>query len=125
MKKPSIIVYAVLVALFLVAAPGFSQDQDQEYGKIRIRQQRADHVIKKKNDFIALVLTSYNIPHERNAQGVVVRINVDGQWLNVTAIEVVPVLKETTDKHQQVVAHELFFHTAHGILNVVSELTIR
>ena len=97
----------------------------QEYGKIRILQQRADHVIKKKNDFTARVLTSYNIPHKLNAQGVVVRINVDDRWLNVTAIEVVPVLKETTDKHQQVAAHELYFHTAHGILKVVSELTIR
>jgi hypothetical protein len=97
----------------------------QEYGKIRPLQQRADQIIKKKNDFVASVLTSYNIPYERDAQGVVVRINMDGQWLNVTAIEVVPVLKETTDKHQQVAAHELFFHTANGILNVVSELTIR
>jgi hypothetical protein len=118
--KKNVCVLALL--LFFVYLPAVHA---QEYGKIRILQQRADHIIKKKNDFIARVLTSYDIPHEVNAQSVVVRINVDGRWLNVTAIEVVPVLKETTDKHQQVAAHELFFHTADGILNVVSELTIR
>lgn len=119
MKKNVCLLALLLVFVYLPAVHA------QEYGKIRILQQRADQVIKKKNDFIARALTSYNIPHERNAQGVVVRINVDGQWMNVTAIEVVPVLKETTDKHQQVVAHELFFHTDLGLLDVVSELTIR
>ena len=118
--KKNVCLLALL--LFFVYLPAVHA---QVYGKIRILQQRADHVIKKKNDFIASVLTSYNIPYERNAQDVIVRINMDDQWLNVTDIEVVPVLKETTDKHQQVVAHELFFHTANGILNVVSELTIR
>jgi len=118
--KKNVCLLALL--LFFVYLPAVHA---QEYGKIRPLQQRADQVIKKKNDFIARVLTSYNIPHELNAQGVVVRIHVDGQWLNVTAVEVVPVLKETTDKHQQVAAHELFFHTAHGIMHVVSELTIR
>ncbi|NTW16958.1 MAG: hypothetical protein HGA41_05805 [Syntrophaceae bacterium] len=119
MKKMVCLLALLLVFVYLPPVHA------QEYGKIRILQQRADHVIKKKNDFIARVLTSYTIPHELNAQGVVVRINMDGQWLDVTVIEVVPVLKETTDKHQQVAAHELYFHTAHGILNVVSELTIR
>jgi len=54
-----------------------------------------------------------------------VRIYNDGQWLAVTAIEIVPVLNETTDKNQQVAAHELLFYTANGILDLVSELTIR
>jgi hypothetical protein len=119
MKK---IVCLLALLLFFAYMPAVHAE---EYGKLRIMQQRADHIIKKKNDFIARVLTSYKIPHELNAQGVVVRINVDGQWMNVTAIEVVPVLKETTDKHQQVASHELYFHTAQGILNVVSEMIIR
>jgi hypothetical protein len=119
MKKNVCLLALLLCFVYLPAVHA------QEYGKIRPLQQRADEIIKKKNDFIARVLTSYNIPYERDSQGVVVRINVDGQWLNVTAIEVVPVLQETTDKHQQVSAHELFFHTADGIMNVVSELIIR
>ena len=97
----------------------------QEYGKVRTLQQRAEYVIKLKNDFVARVLSSYSVPYERNAQGVVVRINMDGRWLAVTTIEIVPVLKEAADKHQQVAAHELLFYTANGILDLVSELTIR
>lgn len=97
----------------------------QEYGKIRALNQRAAYVIKQRNDFVAQVLTSYAIPHERNEQGVVVRIKMDGQWLEVTAIEIVPVLKEAGDKRQQVSAHKLFFYTTDGgILDLLSELTI-
>ena len=53
------------------------------------------------------------------------RINMDAKWMDVTAIEIVPVLQEVSDKRQQVAAHELYFFTADGILDVVSELTIR
>ncbi|MCX5857681.1 MAG: hypothetical protein NTZ57_07215 [Deltaproteobacteria bacterium] len=97
----------------------------QEYGKIRAMQQRAAYVVKQKNDFVARVLASYNIPHERNAQGVVVRIDMEGQWAEVTAIEIVPVFKEAADKRQHIVAHELFFYTPKGILDLTSELLIR
>ena len=112
----------LVLVLFLVCLPALYA---QEYGKVRALQQRADYVIKLRNDFVARVLTSYNIPHERNDRGVVVRINMDGRWLDVTAIEIVPVLRETADKHQQVSAHELLFYTADGILDLNSELTIR
>jgi hypothetical protein len=97
----------------------------QEFGKIRALQQRAAHVINQKNDFIAKVLTSYAIPYERNAQGVVVRINMDGRWQDVTSIEIVPVLKEVSEKQQKLAAHELFFFTADGILDLLSDLAIR
>ena len=96
----------------------------QEFGKIRALQQRAAYVTKQKNDFIIRVLTSYKIPHEINDQGVIVRINMDGKWQNVNTIEIVHMLKETADKISQVSAHELFFFTEDGILDVVSELTI-
>ncbi|MBI4633660.1 MAG: hypothetical protein HY742_07205 [Deltaproteobacteria bacterium] len=115
-------IYLLAVFLFFVC---LSLVHAQEYGKIRAMQQRADHVIKLKNDFVSQVLTSYTIPHERNAQGTVVRIYNDGQWLAVTAIEIVPVLNEAPDKHQQVAAHELLFYTAQGMLDLVSELTVR
>ena len=120
MKK--IRIYLLASMLLLVCLPAVHAE---EYGKIRAMQQRAAHVIQQKNDFVARVLTSYGIPHERNAQGVVVRIKMNGQWLDVTAIDIVPVLKEGADKRQQVVAHELFFYTANDILDLVSELTIR
>jgi hypothetical protein len=115
-------VYLLAMILVFVCSSGVHA---QEYGKVRALRQRAADVVKLKNNFIAQVLTSYTIPHERNAQGVVVRIHVDGQWLNVTAIEIVPVLKEGADKNHQVAAHELFFYTPDGIVDLVSELTIR
>ena len=97
----------------------------QEYGKIRAMQQRAAHVIQLKNDFVARVLTSYAIPHERNAQGIVTKINTDGRWLNVDAIDIVPITVETADKHQRLAYHELLFRTADGVLDLISDLTIR
>jgi hypothetical protein len=99
--------------------------QAQEYGKIRALQQRAAYVTKMKNDFVDRVLTSYKIPHDRNEQGVVIRINMDGKWQDITNIEIVPILKESADKSQSVTAHELYFYTADGILDLISELTIR
>ncbi len=109
----------VLLFSFLPSA------QAQEYGKIRALQQRAVYVTKQKNDFIVRVLTSYKIPHERDTQGSVVRINMEGQWLSIKTVEIVPIVKEGSDKYQHVIAHELFFYTENSILDLVSELTIR
>jgi hypothetical protein len=97
----------------------------QEYGQIRALRQRAAHVTKQKNDFISQVLASYAIPHKRNVEGVVISIYKDGQWVDVTTIEIVPVLKEAADKRQHVAAHELLFYTADGVLDLVSEMPIR
>jgi hypothetical protein len=116
--------YIVLFLLILLFAH-LPYAQSQEYGKIRALQQRAAYVTKQKNDFVARVLTSYKIPHERNDQGTVVRINMEGKWLNINTIEIIPIIKESDDKRQHVVAHELFFYTDNNILDLVSELTIR
>ena len=113
-----------LAALLLFFVTGPAADA-QERGKIRALEQRAAHVTKQKNDFVARVLTSYAIAHERNSDGVVVRIKMNGQWQDVTAIDIVPLLAEGTDKHQHVTAHELYFFTPNGILDLVSDLTIR
>jgi len=99
--------------------------QAQEYGKVRALQERAAYVTRQKNDFVVRVLRSYEIPHEVNDQGVVVRINMGGRWMDVRSIEIVPVLREAEDQSRQVAAHELFFFTTDGILDVVSALTIR
>jgi hypothetical protein len=120
MKK--IRIYLMALILLFVSLPVVHA---QEYGKIRALQQRAANIIKQKNDFVARVLDSYTIPYERNAQSAVVRINMNGQWFDITAIEIVPVLKEAADRHQYVAAHEIFFYTANDILDLVSELKIR
>ena len=116
-------VYAYWIALIL-ASVCLPAAHAQEYGKIRALNQRADHIIQQRNDFVVQVLTSYTIPHERNEQGAVVRIKMDGQWLAVTTVEIVPVLRESTDQPKQVIAHELLFYTTKGILDLLSELTI-
>ncbi len=115
-------IYFAALILFFACLPAVDA---QEYGRIRALQQRAVSVIKQKNDFVARVLASYRIPHERNAQGVVVRISMDGRWLEVTAIDIVPLLREGADGNLRVAAHELLFTTADGTLDLVSELTIR
>ena len=97
----------------------------QEAGQLRALQQRSAYVIKQKNDFISQVLTSYSIPYKSNAEGVVISIYREGQWVDVTSIEIVPGLKEGTDKNRQVAAHELLFYTANGVLDLVSETPIR
>jgi len=112
----------LVMMFFLLCLP---VAEAQEYGKMRALQQRAHFVTKQKNDFVARVLTSYAIPHERNAQGVVVRIKMEGEWMNIKTIEIVPVLREADDKRQQVAAHELYFYTPKGIVDLVSEMIIR
>jgi hypothetical protein len=112
-----------LLALLFFSA-GLPAADAQEYGKIRPMNQRAVQVIQQRNTFVTQVLTSYGIAHELNGQGAVVRIKMDGRWLEVTAIEIVPVVEET-DRQRQVTAHELFFTTASGILGLRSELKIR
>ncbi len=110
-----------MILVFACASVGHAE----EYSKIRALERRAAVVLKLKNDFVTKVLASYTIPYERNMQGTVVRINMDGNWLDVSAIDIVPVLRETTDKRPQVAAHELIFSTAGGTLDLLSELMIR
>ena len=114
--------YLLALILFFIAIPAADA---QEYGRMRALQERAVAVIKQKNDFVSRVLTSYSIPHERNVEGVVVRINVDNKWLTVNTIEIVPVLQEAADKRQQVTAQELLFYTSGGILDLVAEMQDR
>ena len=115
-------IYILARIMFFVCLPAVNA---QEYGRIRALQQRAVAVIKQKNDFVSKVLTSYNIPHERNVEGAVVRIYKDNQWLDVTTIEIVPLLKEAVGESQQVAAHQLLFYTSGGILELVAEVIIR
>jgi hypothetical protein len=110
--------------VLMVGLFGLSAVHAQEFGIIRPLSQRAAAVIEQRNQFVTQVLAAYAIPHECGTQGTVVRIQMDGQWQNVTAIDIVPVVKEA-GQHRQVVAHELLFYTANGILDLYSEMTIR
>ena len=112
---------AVLFLASFLAAEAWPQ----EAGKIRLLPERASHVIDQRNRFVTGVLSSYAIPHECNAQGAVVRIQTDGKWRSVTGIEIVPLVEGRGEKGEQVVAHELLFHTPGGILALHSEIVIR
>lgn len=116
--------FIILFMTAFLSFASFSPSYAQEFGKIRALKQRAVDVVKQKNDFVARVLSSYDIPHERNAQGVVVRINMDNKWRDVTSIEIIPVLKEDHEK-LKIASHELFFSTDSGILHLSSDLMIR
>lgn len=97
----------------------------QEYGRVRALKDRAAHVVRMKNDFVTRVLNAYAIPYERNLDGTVVRIKTEGRWHQVGAIEIVPVLARDKEDRFRVTAHEIFFYTPEGILDLVSELTVR
>ena len=118
MKAHPCLIVLILIFVFLPVAHA------QEYGKIRALNQRVAYIIQQRNDFVVQVLSSYSIPHERNEQGAVVRIKMDGEWMDVSAVEIVPVLRESTEKQRRVTAHELLFYTARGVLYLASELII-
>jgi len=112
-----ILALAVLFVLSVLPA-GYAQDD----GKLRAMQQRAAVITKQKNDFVVRVLNSYKIAYELNAEGTVVRINMNGQWLDVKGLDIVPVTKETAEKRQVLVGHELYFYTQNEILDLLSDM---
>ena len=114
----SALVYLTLLAV--VSAPA----SPAKYGQIRALKRRAVTVVRQKNDFVARVLQSYNIPYQRNESGVVTRLQLDGRWFDVNRIEIVPLTREE-GKGLHVVAHEIFFYTESEILQLVSAITIR
>ncbi|MBN1381467.1 MAG: hypothetical protein JXA41_07320 [Deltaproteobacteria bacterium] len=111
----------VLAMCFMVTPVIYAQ----QYGKIRALQKRADDVVKLRNAFVVHVLDSYAIPFDRNEQGTVVRINMEGKWLDIAGIDIIPILKNTAGKNRQVIAHEIYFYTESGVLGLMSETTIR
>jgi hypothetical protein len=96
----------------------------QDYGQIRALKQRADTVSQQKNNFVARVLHSYNIPCQVTQEGIVARLHIQNRWYDVKQIEIVPVTREVEGGYQ-VIAHEIFFYTEGDILHLVSPATIR
>jgi hypothetical protein len=68
-----------LIILFVAALLMLTQHfaYGQEYSKIRALHPLVAFITSKKNDFVAKVLTSYKITFKLNAQGTVVRINLE------------------------------------------------
>ena len=96
----------------------------QDYGQIRALKSRADTVSQQKNNFVARVLHSYNIPCQVTQEGIVARLHIQNHWYDVKQIEIVPVTRDVEGGYQ-VIAHEIFFYTEGDILHLVSPATIR
>jgi hypothetical protein len=111
--------------VFASVFPPVSQPAGSEnYGQIRALKHRAHTVVQRKNDFVARVLQSYDIRFQRSRQGVVNRLQIGGQWQNVSQIEIVPLVVEGSGG-PRLVAHEIYFYTEEEILHLVSSITIR
>ncbi len=118
-------VFLMSVIMFLVALPSRPAPAfDKPYGQLRALKRRAATVVLQKNDFVARVLNSHRIVHQRNKEGVVVRLQIESKWLEVNRIEIVPMLRQG-ESGLDVVGHEIFFYTEGEILHLVSALTIR
>lgn len=120
MTRLTILLLSLLLLAPLLPPAGAGDD----FGRVRAMRQRAENVTRQKNEFVTLVLNSYKIPHQVNQQGVVVRLKTKDQWHEVNSIEIIPVIKNNSDRPRRVEAHEIYFFTAEGVLNLVSELTI-
>ncbi|MEJ2364942.1 MAG: hypothetical protein P8075_08265 [Deltaproteobacteria bacterium] len=114
----NIILWSALVVLLLPDAWG------QNYGQIRALKSRAETINQQKNQFVAQVLHSYNIPCQLTEEGIVARIHIQNRWYDVKQIDIVPITKEAEGGYQ-VRAHDIFFYTEGDILHLVSAATIR
>ena len=118
-------VLVISVIIFSAAfAAGLPRASDKPYGQLRALKRRAATVVLQKNDFVARVLNSHKIAYQRNEEGVVIRLQVGSNWLDVNRIEIVPMLRQG-ESGLDVVGHEIFFYTEGEILHLVSALTIR
>lgn len=85
---------ACLVSLFVcLSFPALAPAADRAdgYGQIRALEQRGVEVTALKNRFLTHVLDAYQVPYERNPDGMVVRIQVENLWHRIEAVEIVPV----------------------------------
>jgi hypothetical protein len=121
--KRWILVMSTIIFLAALSA-GLPWASDRTYGQLRALKRRADTVVQQKNDFVARVLYSHKIACLRNEEGVVVRLQIGDKWIDVSRIEIVPMVREG-ERGLDVVGHEIFFYTGDEILHLVSALTIR
>ncbi len=111
----------LLAAPFFVAIP---QTAAKTPGQLRAMKQRAAKVTRMKNQYVTRVLEYNSIPYQLTSDGIVGRLKIQGQWVEVNRIEIVPVSNEDGNDFR-VTGHELFFYTKDQILHLVSSLIIR
>ncbi len=115
------------MGILLLATPFFvaiSQTEAESPGQERAMKQRAAKVTQMKNKYVTRVLEFNNIPYQLTSDDIVVRLKIQGKWVEVSRIEIVPVATEDGND-LRVTGHELFFYTKDQILHLVSSLIIR
>ncbi len=110
----------LLVALWSVPAP-MVEAQDQT----KALRQRADTVSKRRNKLVAAVLNQYDINYCVDRHGIVTQVNLTGEWLKVTRIDVVPITTKKDPNIDEVVGHEVFIYTDKETLHLQSYLKVR
>jgi len=112
----------IIFSLFIFCSVPVSQAKSP--GQIRAMKERANTVSKRKNRFVAKVLNQYGINYTIDRYGIITRINVTGEWRNVTRIDVVPMVRKgpAVDK---VIGHEIFIYTDKETVHFLSHLKVR
>ena len=117
----------IAIGTLLLAAPFFiaiPQTAAKTPGQLRAMKQRGAKVVQMKNDYVKRVLESNNIAYQLTSDGIVGGLKIEGQWVEVNRIEIVPV-EDERGNDPRVTEHELFFYTKDQILHLVSSLIIR
>ena len=122
-NKPAIPVFAVIAIMNLILLCA-AVSHARPNGILRAMEKRAAVITKMKNDFVMKVLNQYKIPFNNNPQGVIIQIQVDEKWQDISTIEIVPEIMET-DQGLQIIGHNIFFHTKLGILHLTSDIAIK
>ena len=112
----------IIFSLFIFCSVPMSQAKSQ--AQIRAMKERADTVSKRKNRFVAKVLNQYGINYTIDRYGIVTRINVTGEWRNVTRIDVVPMVRMSSAV-DKVIGHEIFIYTDKETVHLLSHLKVR
>lgn len=110
----------LFVALWFIPAP-MVEAQDQT----KALRQRADRVSKRRNKLVAAVLNQYGINYCVDRHGIVTQVNLTGEWLKVTRIDVVPITAKEDPNVDEVVGHEVFIYTEKETLHLHSYLKVR
>ena len=114
------IIFGTILFFLIPAYPALSKSP----GQARALIERADTVSQRKNRFVSNVLSQYHIGYTLDRHGVVNRINVTGDWLPVTRIDVVPMIRKGP-KIDEVIGHEVFIYTDRETVRLLSYLKAR
>jgi hypothetical protein len=93
-------------------------------GQLRAMEERADTVSKRKNRFVTRILDQHKINYLVDRHGIITRISVTGNWLEVMRLDVIPMVK-VGGRVDEVVGHEIFIYAEGEVVRLISHLKAR